>query len=225
MVSWIRKNGPLVCVANILFLGALIFSLSSSIIEDILAICQIGLANLMFFYFDLHKQDARSLLSSVLIQLCRESDVFSQNLSSLYSLYSNGSQQPSEDVLMECLKNILNLPEQGEIYIVVDALDECPKFSRSPTPRKKVLTIIKELIDLRLPHVHFCITSSLEVDIRYVLEGLAVLHEVALHEQAGQNQDIFDYIEYLVSSDAWTWRYREDRHLIVEALTEKGGGM
>jgi hypothetical protein len=228
MVSWIRKKCPLVCAADILFLGALTFSLSSSIIGDIQAICQIGLANLAFFYFDFRdigKQDARSLLSSLLIQICRESDQFSHILSPLYSVHDNGSRLPSEDTLMECLKNILKLPEQGEIYIVLDALDECPNVSGFPTPRKQVLTVIEELINLRLPHVHFCITSRLEVDIRYVLEVFAV-HEVPLHEQAGQNQDIFDYIEYVVSSDLRMRRWREeDRRLIVKTLTEKGGGM
>jgi hypothetical protein len=210
------------------FLGSLTFSLSSSIIEDIQTICQIGLANIVLYYFNFRistKQEARSLLASLLTQLCHKSNRFSQILSSLYSVHGNGFQRLSEYTLMECLKNMLKLPEQGEIYIVLDALDECPNVSGFPTPRKQVLTIIEEIINLRLPHVHFCITSRLEVDIRYVLGALAV-REVALHEQAGQNQDIFDYIEYVVSSDLRMQRWREeDRRLVVKTLTEKGGGM
>jgi hypothetical protein len=190
--------------------------------------CQIGLANLVFFYFDSHnigKQDTRSLLSSLLIQFCHGSGEFSQILFPLYSDHDNGSRQPSEDALMECLKNMLKLPGQGEIYIVVDALNECPNAPGCPSPREQVLTIIEELINLPLRHVHFCITSRLEVDIRSVLEALAV-HEVALHEQAGQNQDIFDYIEHIVSSDPNMRRWKEDdRHLVVKTLTERGGGM
>ena len=190
--------------------------------------CQIGLANLGFFYFDsgdIGKQDTRSLLSSLLIQLCHESDEFFRILSPLYSDHDNGSRQPSEDTLMECLKNILKLPEQGEIYIVVDALNECPNVAGCPTPRERVLTIIDELINLRLPHVHFCITSRLEVDIRSVLEAWAI-HEVPLHEQPGHNQDISDYIEFFVSSDPKMRRWKkEDRRLVMKTLTEKGGGM
>jgi hypothetical protein len=228
IVSWMRKKCPLVCVADILFLGALTFSLSSSIIEDIRAIYQIGLAKLVFFYFDFRdssKQDARGLLCSLLTQLCHESDRFSDILSSLYSAHADGSRQPSLDALMTCLKNILELPEQGEIYIVLDALDECPNIFGFPTPRERVLAILEEIINLRLPHVHFCITSRLEVDIRHVLGALTV-HEVPLHEQAGQNQDIIDYIEYVVSSDRRMGQWREeDRRLVVKTLTEKGGGM
>jgi hypothetical protein len=210
------------------FLGALTFTTSSSIIEDVQAMCQTGLASLAFFYFDFRdigKQDARSLLSSLLIQLCHESDNFSKILSACHSTHGNGTRQPSEDALFECLKDMLKLRGQGELYIVVDALDECPNVSGYPTPREQVLKILQELFDLRLPHVHLCITSRPELDIRDALEGLAV-HNVSLHEQAGQNQDIFDYIESVVSSDLKIQRWREeDRQLVMTTLTKRARGM
>jgi hypothetical protein len=210
------------------FLFALTFTTSSSIVEDVQALCQTGLATLAFFYFDFRdigKQDARSLLSSLVIQLCHESDKFSEILSSRHSTHGNGTRQPSEEVLMECLKEMLKLPGQGELYIVVDALDECPDFSGYPAPREQILKILQELVDLRLPHVHLCITSRPEVDIRDTLEGLAV-HNVSLHEQVGQNQDIFDYIESIVSSDPKIRRWREeDRQLVMTTLKERACGM
>ena len=208
--------------------GALTFTTSSSIVEDVQAMCQTGLATLAFFYFDFRdigKQDARSLLSSILIQLCHESDKFSEILSSRLSTHGNGTRQPSEEALFECLKDMLKLRGQGELYIVVDALDECPNVSGFPTPREQVLKILQELVDLRLPHVHLCITSRPELDIRDALEGLAV-HNVSLHEQAGQNQDIFDYIKSVVSSDLKIQRWREeDRQLVMTTLTKRARGM
>ena len=190
--------------------------------------CQTGLATLAFFYFDfrdVRKQDARNLLSSLLFQLCLESDKYSEIISSLYSTHGNGSRQPSEDVLLRSLKDMLKVPGQGELYIVVDALDECPDFFGYPTPREQVLTILRELVNLHLSHVHFCFTSRPEVDIRDVLEGLAV-HKVSLHEQAGQNKDIFDYITSVVSSDPRILRWREeDKQLVMKTLVEKAAGM
>ena len=190
--------------------------------------CHTGLATLAFFYFDFRdigKQDARSMLSSLLIQLCHESDKFSEILSSRHSTHGNGTRQPSEDALLECLKDMLRLRGQGELYIVVDALDECPSVSGYPTPREQVLTVLQELIELHLSHVHFCFTSRPEVDIRDVLDGLAV-HNVSLHEQAGQNQDIFDYIESVVSSDTKMRRWREeDRQLVIDSLMRRARGM
>ena len=201
---------------------------SSSIVEDVQVICQTGLATLAFFYFDFRdigKQDARSLLSSLLIQLCHESDKFSDILSSRHSTHGDGTRQPSEDVLLECLKDMLKLRGQGELYLVVDALDECPNVSGYPTPREQVLKILQELVDLRLPHVHFCFTSRPEVDIRDALEGLAV-HNVSLQEQAGQNQDILDYIESVFHSDLRIRRWREeDRQFVMTNLMKRARGM
>ena len=212
-----------------IFLGALTITTSSSIIEDVQAMCQTGLSILAFFYFDfrdIDKQNPRSLLSSLLIQLCHGSDKFSEILSSLHSTYGgNGTRQPSEDALLECLKDMLRLRGQGELYIVVDALDECPSVYGYPTPREQVLEILQELVGLRLPHVHLCITSRPEVDIRDTLEGLAV-HNVSLHDEAGQNQDILDYIKSVISSDRSIRRWREeDRQLVMTTLMEGARGM
>jgi hypothetical protein len=217
-----------VLLQDSIFLCALTFTTSSSIVKDVHAMCQTGLATLAFFYFDFRdigKQDARSLLSSLVIQLCHESDKFSEILSSLHSTHSNGTRQPSEDALLEFLKDMLNLRGQGEVYIVIDALDECPNVSGYPTPREQILKILQELVGLRLPHVHLCITSRPEVDIRDALEGLPI-HNVSLHEQAGQNQDILDYIESVVSSDLKIRRWREeDRQLVMMTLMERARGM
>jgi len=120
---------------------------------------------------------------------------------------------------------MLSLPGQGEIYIVVDALDECPNVSGYPTPREEVLMFMQELVDLSLPHVHLCITSRPEVDIRDALQAFAV-HNVSLQEQAGQNQDIYEYIKSVVYSDPKMQRWREeDKQLVLKTLLRKAGGM
>jgi len=190
--------------------------------------CQTGLANLAVFYFDFRdtaKQNARSLLSSLLIQLSHQSDNFSQVLLSLYSTHRDGSQQPSTHALRECLKNMLKLPGQGDLYLIIDALDECPNFSGCPTPREQVLATIQDLIGLHSSHVYFCITSRPKIDVKDILEPLAI-HNMSLHEQAGQNQDIVDYIDSFVRSDSRMRRWRgEDKQMVIETLTKKAGGM
>jgi len=187
-----------------------------------------GLATIAFFYFDFRdrgKQEARHLLSSALIQLCDQSDKFFEVLSTLYKDHRQGTRQPSEDTLIKCLESMLRLPGQGELYLIIDALDECPNSSGYPTPREQVLVVIRGLIDLRLPHVHFCITSRPEVDIRAVLEPLAIFN-VSLHEQVGQNRDIVDYINHFVHSDPRVYRWREeDKQLVIDTLTRESGGM
>jgi hypothetical protein len=209
-------------------LCVLTVSISSTVIEEVRDVCQTGLATLAFFYFDFRdaaKQDVRSLLSSLLVQLSNRSDKFCKILSELYSAHGRGSQEPSEGELVECLRDMLTIPRQGEIYIIIDALDECPDFSGCLSPREEVLEIMQELVELHLPHVHFCVMSRPEVDIRDVLEVLAV-HNVSLQEQAGQKQDISNYIKSVVYSDRKMRRWREeDKQLVVRTLTEKAGGM
>ena len=118
---------------------------SSSIIEELDRMGRTGLGTLATFYFDFRdtsKQNARSFLSSLLIQFCHRSDAFSQILSSLYSTHSNGSREPSIDALLGCLKSMLVLQGQGTLYIVVDGLDECPNLSGLPTQREHVLETV-----------------------------------------------------------------------------------
>ena len=201
---------------------------SSSIIEEVLDMRQMGLATIAFFYFDFRdgdKQDVRRLLSSILIQLCSQSDKYSGVLSTLFTNHDRGSRQPSEDALMECLKNMLKAPGHGALYLIVDALDECPNSTGYPTQREQALVVLQALINLQLPHVHFCVTSRPEIDIREVLEPLAI-HNVPLHEQAGQNRDINDYINNFVQSDPKVRRWREeDKQLVIETLTTRARGM
>jgi len=201
---------------------------SSSIIKDIQDMCPTGLAILAIFYFhfgDTTKQDARNLLSSVLIQLCSQSDKFSQVLSSVYSSHGNGSREPSIDTLLECLKTILALQGQAPLYIVVDALDESPDSSGLRTQRQEVLEIVKGLIELKHPHLHFCVTSRPEVDIRIAFDPLNP-YNVSLHNQQGQIKDLAEYVESVVRSDAkmqnWPAKVKE---LVIETLAKKGGGM
>ena len=190
--------------------------------------CRTGLATLAIFYCDFrdkNKQNALNLLSSILIQLCHQSDAYSQVLSSVYSTHDEGFREPSIDALQECLRSMLKLPGQGAIYLVIDALDECPNSSGYPTPREQVLDVMQALINIQPVHVHFCITSRPEIDIRDILEPLAT-HNVPLHEQAGQSQDILDYINHFVLSDRNAKRWREeDKKLVIETLTEKARGM
>jgi hypothetical protein len=187
-----------------------------------------GLASVPYFYFDFKdtdKQNRRALLSSLLVQLCARSDPFYDILSRLYSSHDYGARQPSNDSLMQCLKDMLSVPGQGAVYIVMDALDECSNNPGMPSPREEVLETIEELVGLRLPNLRLCITSRPEADIRNTLSPLTS-HPVSLHEECGQRKDIIDYIKSVVYSDPrmQTWT-DEDKNLVIKTLSEKADGM
>jgi len=189
---------------------------------------KMGLAAVSFFYFDFRdggKQDVRRLLSSILIQLCDQSNRFYEILLTLFSDHGCGSRQPSEGALLEGVKTMLKLPGQGTLYLIIDAIDECPNSAGYPTLREQVLNALKTLMGLKLPYVHFCVTSRPAIDIGDALGPLAI-HNVPLHMQAGQNLDIVSYINNFVLTDPVVQRWREeDKQLVIDTLTRKAGGM
>ena len=192
--------------------------------------CDAGQASMAYFYFDFRdigKQHWHDLVPSLLIQLSALSVPHCDILSRYYSDHGHGTRQPSDDTLTRCLKEILNLPDQHPIYLVVDALDECSNISGIPSPRDQVLRLLKELVDLHLSKLHICVTSRPEVDIRDVLEPLTS-RRVSLHDQSGQKTDIEDYVRSVVYSDLEPimrrWR-REDKELVIETLSELADGM
>jgi len=123
------------------------------------------------------------------------------------------------------MKDMLSLPGQGPIYIIIDAVDECPNFPGRPSARDDVLDLIEELVDLKLRNLHLCVASRLEMDIRRVLEPLTTL-KISLHDESGQKEDIIKYIESVVRSDRSMRRWKEeDKRLVVDTLSEKSDGM
>jgi hypothetical protein len=197
------------------------------IIQDIRSISNAGSAFLAYFYFDFKdtaKQDTRALLSSLLIQLSDQSDIFCDALFSLYSVYKRGTEQPTDDSLASCLKDMLRIG-QVPIYLIMDALDECPNDSGIPSSREKVLKLVKELVGLRRPNLRLCITSRPEFDIRTTLKPLSI-QQVSLHDESGQKQDIIDYVTSVVYSDERMKRWRDDdKTMVIEKLTDKADGM
>ena len=161
----------------------------SAIIQDIERMHAAGLVTMAYYYFDFRdvkKQDCYGLLSSLVSQLSVESDSCYNILSRLYSDNRRGTRMPDIDALKECMTDMLRLPGQGPIYMIVDALDECPNFPGRPSARDEVLELIEELVDLKLPNLHLCAASRPEVDIRTVLDPLTTL-KISLHDESGQN--------------------------------------
>jgi hypothetical protein len=207
----------------------LIPSISSSVIQEVKEKCNAGLALMCYHYFDFKdvaKQDIRGLLASLLAQLCAKSDSCNDILSKLYSQNDAGSQQPDNHSLTECLKEMLQLPQQPTIYIIVDALDECPNTSGFPrTARERVLDLLEDLVDLKVSNLRICVTSRPEIDIHDVLDPLASYH-MSLHDEIGQNQDIVDYIREVVLKDRKMRKWRpEDRQLVIDTLSARADGM
>ena len=199
--------------------------LSSSVIQDIMTLHDVGMASMAYFYFDfkdVDKQNLQNLLPSLLIQLSTRSDARCDILSQLYSSHDRGVRKPNDRAMIKCLKEMLNLDAQGPTYIIMDAIDECSITSSVPSPREEVLDIIEELVDLHLPDVHICVTSRPELDIQAIL-GPLTPHPISLHDETGQKQDIADYIRSFVHGDCTVGGKPTRRVRRKGRLVSKGG--
>ena len=203
-------------------------AIRSAMIEEIEDKRTAGLATMAYYYFDFRdvkKQDRYGLLSSLASQLSAELDSCYQVLSRLFSNHAGGTRKPTTSALTKCVKDMLSLPGQCSIYMIIDGVDECPNFPGRPSARDEVLELIEELVDLKLPNLHLCVASRPEMDIRVVLEPLTTL-KISLHDERGQKEDIIKYIESVVRSDKSMRRWNEgDKRLVVNTLSDKSDGM
>jgi hypothetical protein len=193
-----------------------------------MTLCDAGTAIVAYFYFDFRdadKQNRRNLLLSLLSQLSARSDHSCDLLHRVYVTHDNGACKPTDVVLTQSLKETLEFSDDHPIYIILDAIDECPNTFGIPSPRELVLDLVKELVQLSLPNLHVFVTSRPEIDIRTALEPLTSLR-VSLHDETGQKKDIVEYVCSVVHSDAKMGKWREqDQNLVIETLSERADGM
>ena len=199
---------------------------SSTIIEEIEAIRDTGHASLAFYYYDFRddqKRDLRGLLASVLFQLCGQSNSYHDTLAAFYSTHCVG--RPSDDELARCLKDLLKLPGQAPVYLIIDALDECQNTPALSFPREKVLTFLEDLIKSKLPNLRICVTSCLQADIKHVLKWLT-FRSISVHDERGQLEDIKNYITSTVNSHRNMQKWKpEHKQLVIDVLTRRADGM
>ena len=200
---------------------------SSTIIEDIRTSQKLGLASLAFFYYDYRddqKNDLRGLLTSLLVQL-GDQPAYSSVLFDFYMKHGRGSQHAGDGELLGCLKNMLRLLGQPTVYIIIDAIDECPIMAGFPSSREEVLRLVEELVNLHVSNLRICVTSRPEADVVSVLSRLA-FRSISLHSENGQIQDIANYVKLQVRADSKmrTWA-AADKELVIDVLTKRANGM
>jgi len=182
-----------------------------------------------YFFFDFkdeQKQASRALLVSLLVQLSNQSDSFCDILHGYHSTHQRGSLQPKESELIKCLRDMLKIPGGVPVYLVVDALDECPNLTGIPSPREEVVELLTQLVGLKLPNLRLCFTSR--PDIRISLGPLvSTCTRIVLHNERGQKQDIENYISSVVSSRTFntTGWMDKDKKLVINTLSRRADCM
>ena len=187
-----------------------------------------GDASLAMYFFDFRddqKKDLRGLLSSIILQLCDQSDSYYKIISTFHSTHHDGAQSPRDDELIQCLVDLAKLPGLPPLYLIVDGLDESPNTSTQSDRRDRVLSFLDGLVKAQLQNLRLCVTSRPEVDIRDILEPLPFC-SISLETETGQKEDMNDYIKSFVHENknmkGWKPKHKQ---LVINALNKKADGM
>lgn len=182
--------------------------------------------SLLYFYFDFsdtRKQSFENLVCSLIDQLYRKGENGRRDLDSLYSSCDVGRRQPSIESLCATLQSMIQ--QAGEVWIVLDALDECQ--TRKEYPAGGILFWLQSLRNSQI-NVHLLITSRPEHDIEETIEKWARKEDIIPLQSNLIGDDIRAYIEARVrdSEGLSRWKTRPDIQKEIEGtLIEKARGM
>ncbi|KAH6952507.1 hypothetical protein BKA56DRAFT_681973 [Ilyonectria sp. MPI-CAGE-AT-0026] len=197
--------------------------LSSTVIED-LKKDNAGTQNVLYFYFtfsETQKQSLENAVRTLASQLCYHRPEVRHHLNSLFSSCNDGKQQPSLDFLCKTFQQMVQAA--GELWVVLDALDECNDRSH---PRG----LLPWIMNLRSEksQVHLLVTSRQEQDIKSAIEKLASCRDIIPLQNDQIDEDIAAYIQTEVrdAGRLARWSKRPDIQQEIEnALKEKASGM
>lgn len=214
--DWIINRGTLLWLHGIPGCGKTI--LSSTILEHVLN--QHRTKPVLFFYFDFNdpeKQRHEKMIRSLIYQL----SIYCSDpvLQDLYSSCSNGGRQPTGEVLLVTLHQMMTL--MGDTYIILDALDEC-------TERDELLTDLEEIVSWKDTDFHLLTTSRKETDIEEALTPLSHIRDRISIQSAPVNADIMTYIHDRLRVDRKLKRWQKHPKVQLEigdTLLRKADGM
>ena len=174
----------------------------------------IGVAYLYFSYKDTEKQTLLNLIASLLQQLVTQKPLLLQEVRDLYQQHVTHHTRPSAGECSQLLQTVIWSFTQ--VYIVVDALDECPE-------RGEVRNIfLTQLFSLQ-PIANLLLVSRTIPSLESTLER-AVRIKLEPHEE-----DIRNYLLQRLKETPSMKRHFDDEpslpETIISRLTQKIKGM
>ncbi|KAF4633561.1 hypothetical protein G7Y89_g4559 [Cudoniella acicularis] len=221
--KWKTRPNSFLCLYGIPGCGKTI--LISTVIKSLSSIT--SSKPLLYFYFDFNdrgKQTLEGMIWHLIIQLACKDEGTWKHLDSLFSSSENGGQQPTRERL--CKVSLLMIKHTREVWIVLDALDEC--YTRKGPPVEGLLLWMKELLNSKQTNVHLLVASRPEQDITSRVGEFASNNDIVVIESDIITSDIRAYVRTRVREDGpfKRWRSRPDVQDQIETrLIEKANGM
>jgi len=176
----------------------------------------------LYFYFDfndIEKQGQEKMIRSLILQLSSQCESTPQGLKALHSSCMNGERQPTHDMLLATLHQMMRSFE--ETFIILDALDECLE-------RRELLEDIEEFNCWTNVNLHILSTSRREKDIEERIEPLTHDRGKMSIDSVRVNDDIRAYVHERLQADPELKRWRKEPNVqqeIENTLMDKADGM
>jgi hypothetical protein len=126
-------------------------------------------------------------------------------------LYSTGI--PPALALVEHLRQLIQ--KFGHVYILLDAVDESPRYGQ----RDEILNAIETMRKWLLPGLHLLVTSRDKPDIRESLSSAG--DEEVIMKNAEINRDISDFISGQLNIDLKLRKWRAHHNRIQQVLAQR----
>ena len=174
----------------------------------------------IFFYFDFNdigKRRNEKMIRSLISQLskyCAKSLI-----QDLYASCLNGSRQPTEELLLNTLHQMI--VTLRDTYIILDALDECDN-------RNDLLTSLEQIISWKDVNLHTIVTSRKEYDIEEILASLTDTEKRISIQSKLVDADIRTYVHDRLQIDRKLSKWQKMPKIqseIEDTLIRKAGGM
>ena len=176
-----------------------------------------------YYYIDFNdpqKRKVDSFVASIISQLCSQLSFLPERVRDLWLDCHEGRQRPLLKKLMQELSCLLT--DFTEVFLVVDALDECPEDKGE---RETLLQIITEIHTWQAKQLHLLATSRQQTDIEVMLQPLLTAKAISIRDEQ-VNADVKILVSHEVGNIAKKNRWPPIlRNEVEEALVLGSNGM
>ncbi|KAH7417391.1 hypothetical protein BKA64DRAFT_299615 [Cadophora sp. MPI-SDFR-AT-0126] len=219
--DWVREKNSMIWLNGGAGAGKSI--LCSTIIDYMQKVCRGDPGTVVtYWYFtfsDAEKQSVPNLLCSLIKDILSNRRTTPNEVQVAFDASNRGQQRPTTAQLVELLKIVLDGFES--VYMIVDAIDECPKANGE---RDRFLKRLEDITSWNLEQLHIFVTSRREVDIA---DALGHIQQVKVIEAEGPqcHRDIQKYLDRRLQQtrfSKWTSDLKLD---VTRELASRANGM
>jgi hypothetical protein len=162
-----------------------------------------GIAAIYCNYKDIEVQTPANLFASLWMQLV-ESHPISDDVKMLHQKHINRNTRPSLSEILQVLRSEIDDYSGSKVFIIVDALDECPEDNKI---RETILTELRALQST----VHLMVTSRPHVTVE-------LDHPCLIVDIRASDRDVLHYVDGRISCDRQLAKHLKGRAALQEDL-------